>query len=108
MWKSNFVEETLYEQFKIDFIEKVKELKVGLPSEKNTDLGALVSKPHLEKVLSFIETAKQENATVLYGGERVSVENGKNGYYMQPTIIEVSSNDCVLNQEEIFGPVVAL
>ena len=103
-----FVEASIYEQFKIDFIEKVKQLKVGLPSEKNTDIGALVSKPHLDKVLSYIEQVKQENATVLYGGERVSVENGKNGYYMQPTIIEVSSNDCVLNQEEIFGPVVTL
>ncbi len=103
-----FVEASIYEQFKNDFIEKVKQLKVGLPSEKNTDIGALVSKPHLDKVLSYIEQVKQEKATVLYGGERVSVENGKNGYYMQPTIIEVSSNDCVLNQEEIFGPVVTL
>ena len=103
-----FVEASIYEKFKNDFIEKVKQLKVGLPSEKNTDIGALVSKPHLDKVLSYIEQVKQENATVLYGGERVSVENGKNGYYMQPTIIEVSSNDCVLNQEEIFGPVVTL
>lgn len=103
-----FVEASIYEQFKNDFIEKVKQLKVGLPSEKNTDIGALVSKPHLDKVLSYIEQVKQENATVLYGGERVSVENGKNGYYMQPTVIEVSSNDCVLNQEEIFGPVVTL
>ncbi len=103
-----FVEASIYEQFKNDFIEKVKELKVVLPSEKNTDIGALVSKPHLDKVLSYIEQVKQENATVLYGGERVSVENGKNGYYMQPTVIEVSSNDCVLNQEEIFGPVVTL
>ena len=103
-----FVEASIYDQFKNDFIEKVKQLKVGLPSEKNTDIGALVSKPHLDKVLSYIEQVKQENATVLYGGERVSVENGKNGYYMQPTVIEVSSNDCVLNQEEIFGPVVTL
>ncbi len=103
-----FVEASIYEQFKNDFIEKVKHLKVGLPSDKNTDIGALVSKPHLDKVLSYIEQVKQENATVLYGGERVSIENGKNGYYMQPTIIEVSSNECVLNQEEIFGPVVTL
>ena len=103
-----FVEASIYEQFKNDFIEKVKQLKVGLPSEKNTDIGALVSKPHLDKVLSYIEQVKQEKATVLYGGALVSVENGKNGYYMQPTIIEVSSNDCVLNQEEIFGPVVTL
>ncbi|MDC0571116.1 aldehyde dehydrogenase [Flavobacteriaceae bacterium] len=103
-----FVEASIYEQFKNDFIEKVKQLKVGLPSEKNTDIGALVSKPHLEKVLSYLEKVKQENATILYGGERVSVDGAEKGYYLEPTIIEVSSNDCILNQEEIFGPVVTL
>ena len=103
-----FVEASIYEQFKNDFIEKVKQLKVGLPSEKNTDIGALVSKPHLEKVLSYLEKVKQENATILYGGERVSVDGAEKGYYLEPTIIEVSSNVCTLNQEEIFGPVVTL
>ncbi|MDC0380120.1 aldehyde dehydrogenase [Flavobacteriaceae bacterium] len=103
-----FVEASIYEQFKNDFIETVKQLKVGLPSEKNTDIGALVSKPHLEKVLSYLEKVKQENATILYGGERVSVDGAEKGYYLEPTIIEVSSNDCILNQEEIFGPVVTL
>jgi aminomuconate-semialdehyde/2-hydroxymuconate-6-semialdehyde dehydrogenase len=103
-----FVEASIYEQFKNDFIEKVKQLKIGLPSEKNTDIGALVSKPHLEKVLSYLEKVKQENATILYGGERVSVDGAEKGYYLEPTIIEVSSNDCILNQEEIFGPVVTL
>lgn len=103
-----FVEASIYEQFKNDFIEKVKQLKVGLPSKKNTDIGALVSKPHLEKVLSYLEKVKQENATILYGGERVSVDGAEKGYYLEPTIIEVSSNVCTLNQEEIFGPVVTL
>jgi aminomuconate-semialdehyde/2-hydroxymuconate-6-semialdehyde dehydrogenase len=103
-----FVEVSIYEQFKTDFIKKVKQLKVGLPTDKNTNIGALVSKSHLDKILSYIEKAKQEHTTILYGGKRVSVEGGENGYYMQPTIIEVSSNDCILNQEEIFGPVVTL
>lgn len=103
-----FVESPIYEQFKIDFIEKVKQLTVGLPSQKSSNLGALVSKPHLEKVLSYIEKAKQEKMKILCGGERVFIENAKNGYYMKPTVIEVPYNDCVLNQEEIFGPVVTL
>ena len=103
-----FVEASIYEQFKFDFIEKVKQLKIGLPSEKNTEIGALVSKPHLEKVLNYVEKASESGGTILYGGKRSYVENGENGYYMQPTIIEVTSNDCVLNQEEIFGPVVTL
>ena len=103
-----FVEASMYEQFKTDFVKKVKQLKVGLPSKKDSDLGALVSEDHLEKVLSYVEKAKQEKMNILCGGEKLTIENGKNGYYMQPTIIEVSSNDCILNQEEIFGPIVTL
>lgn len=103
-----FVEASMYEQFKTDFVKKVKQLKVGLPSKKDSDLGALVSEDHFEKVLSYVEKAKQEKMNILYGGEKLTIENGKNGYYMQPTIIEVSSNDCILNQEEIFGPIVTL
>ena len=103
-----FVEASMYEQFKTDFVKKVKQLKVGLPSKKDSDLGALVSEDHLEKVLSYVEKAKQEKMNILYGGEKLTIENGKNGYYMQPTIIEVSSNDCILNQEEIVGPIVTL
>jgi len=98
----------MYEQFKTDFVKKVKQLKVGLPSKKDSDLGALVSEDHLKKVLNYVEKAKQEKMNILYGGEKLSIENGKNGYYMQPTIIEVPSNDCILNQEEIFGPIVTL
>ena len=103
-----FVEARIYEQFKTDFVKKVKQLKVGLPSKEDSDLGALVSEDHLEKVLSYVEKAKQEKMNILCGGEKLTIENGKNGYYMQPTIIEVSSNDCILNQEEIFGPIVTL
>ena len=103
-----FVEASMYEQFKTDLVKKVKQLKVGLPSKKDSDLGALVSEDHFEKVLSYVEKAKQEKMNILYGGEKLTIENGKNGYYMQPTIIEVSSNDCILNQEEIFGPIVTL
>ncbi|MDX8554472.1 aldehyde dehydrogenase [Tenacibaculum sp. 1B UA] len=103
-----FVEESIYEQFKKDFVQKVSELKIGNPFEADTNIGALVSKPHLEKVKSYIDIAEQEGGKILYGGDRVTVKNCENGYYLQPTIIEVSSNQCRLNQEEIFGPVVTI
>ncbi len=103
-----FVEETIYEKFKADFVEKVKSLKVGHPSEKDTNIGALVSKPHLEKVKSYIEIAKEEGATILCGGNEVTVEGYENGYYLQPTVIEFKTDDCRVNQEEIFGPVVTI
>ncbi|MBR9914777.1 MAG: aldehyde dehydrogenase [Algicola sp.] len=103
-----FVEATIYEQFKSDFISKVKQLKVGHPSEAHTDIGALVSKPHLEKVKSYIDIAKSENGDVLCGGEEVKVQGFENGYYLEPTVIEVKDDTCRVNQEEIFGPVVTI
>lgn len=103
-----FVEESIYEQFKKDFIQKVSELKVGSPFEADTNIGALVSKIHLEKVKSFIAIAEEEGGGIVFGGEEVIVENFENGYYLQPTIVEVTDNQCKLNQEEIFGPVVTI
>ena len=103
-----FVEEKIYEQFKKDFVQKVSELKVGNPAKSDTNIGALVSKQHLEKVKSYIDIAEQEGGKILFGGDRVTVKNSENGYYLQPTIIEVSDNKCRLNQEEIFGPVVTI
>lgn len=102
------VESKIYEQFKADFVTKVKTLKVGDPSDPNTKLGALVSKAHLKKVLGYIEKAKDENATILCGGKQLLIPKFEDGYYMEPTVIEVSSNDCSINQEEIFGPVASI
>jgi len=103
-----FVEKTIYNRFKTDFVQKIKQLKVGHPSENATDIGALVSKSHLEKVLNYIEIAKNENGKILCGGNRIKVKGYENGYYLEPTVIEVSTDECRVNQEEIFGPVVTI
>ena len=103
-----FVEKPIYEKFKKDFIEKVKQLKVGNPFDAKTNIGALVSKPHLEKVESYIKLAQEEGGKILYGGNRVKVKDLENGYYLEPTIIEVFDDQCRVNQEEIFGPVVTI
>ncbi|MDY0781121.1 aldehyde dehydrogenase [Tenacibaculum sp. IB213877] len=103
-----FVEQSIYEKFKKDFVQKVSELIIGNPFEANTNIGALVSKEHLQKVKSYIDIAEQEGGKILYGGDRVTIKNCENGYYLQPTVIEVKSNQCKLNQEEIFGPVVTI
>jgi aminomuconate-semialdehyde/2-hydroxymuconate-6-semialdehyde dehydrogenase len=103
-----FIEASIYQKFKTDFITAVSKLKVGNPFDSNSDLGALVSKPHLEKVRSYIDNAEQYGGKVIFGGNSVSVQNFESGYYLEPTIIEVKDNACVLNQEEIFGPVVTM
>jgi len=103
-----FVEDSIYEQFKKDFVNVVSKQKVGHPSAPDTKIGALVSKPHLEKVLSYVQIAKDEGGKVLYGGNQITIEGYENGYYMEPTIIEVQTDECRVNQEEIFGPVVTI
>lgn len=103
-----FVESPIYEKFKSDFVEKVKALKIGHPSNADTNIGALVSKSHLEKVIRYLEIAKEENGTVLCGGNKIIIEGFENGFYMEPTVIEVPTDECRVNQEEIFGPIVTI
>ena len=103
-----FVEASLFEQFKTDFIERVSQLTVGHPSNESTQVGALVSKAHYEKVLAFIDAVDSNESKLLYGGQRVHVKGYEDGYYLMPTIIQVDSNSCHLNQEEIFGPIVTI
>ena len=102
------VERPIYEKFKLAFIEKVKALTVGDPNEE-VNLGAIVSKNHFDKILSYIELAKQEGGHILTGGHAVQ-PNGrcKNGYFISPTVIEGLPIDCRTNMEEIFGPVVTI
>ncbi len=104
-----FVERPLYEKFKTDFVEKVKKLKIGDPLDAETNIGAIVSKSHLEKILSYIDLAKEEGGNILLGGNRVKLDGRcENGYFIEPTIIENLAHDCRTNQEEIFGPVVTI
>ncbi len=104
-----FVERPLYEKFKTDFVERVSQLKIGDPLSAETNVGAVVSLPHLEKVLSYIDLAQAEGGKILCGGNRVKPEGRcANGYFIEPTVIEGLCFDCRTNQEEIFGAVVTI
>jgi aminomuconate-semialdehyde/2-hydroxymuconate-6-semialdehyde dehydrogenase len=104
-----FVERKMYDKFKNDFVEKTKSLKVGPPLNEDTQIGAVVSEQHMNKILSYIELAKQEGGTILCGGNRKILDTPYNsGFYIEPTIIEGLHYTCRTNQEEIFGPVVTI
>ena len=103
-----FVEEPIYEKFKAAFVKRTQELKVGNPKTDN-NLGAVVSKNHMNSILSKIELAKEEGGKVLCGGNRLILDGElSEGYYIEPTIIEGLNHMCRTNQEEIFGPVVSI
>lgn len=104
-----FIERPIYEKFKREFVKRSSELTVGPPMDPKTKIGAIVSKEHKDKVLSYIALAKEEGGTILTGGEEVKLTGDfAEGHYLQPTIIEGLSYDCRTNQEEIFGPVVTI
>ncbi|GAA0856241.1 aldehyde dehydrogenase [Aliiglaciecola litoralis] len=104
-----YIERSIYEKFKQALIAKAKALQPADPLLADTQMGALVSKPHMEKVMHFIDLAREEGGNVLVGGEQVQLAGRcENGYFLQPTIIEGLANSATCNQQEIFGPVITL
>jgi aminomuconate-semialdehyde/2-hydroxymuconate-6-semialdehyde dehydrogenase len=104
-----FVESPIYEKFKKEFVKRVSALKVGAPAQADTEIGAVVSEAHMNKILGYIDLAKEEGGSILCGGQRLKLDGAyTDGYFIAPTVIENLSYDCRVNQEEIFGPVVTI
>ncbi|MCK6616467.1 MAG: aldehyde dehydrogenase [Cyclobacteriaceae bacterium] len=104
-----FVERSLYDRFVTEFVKLTQELVVGDPLEEMTRVGALVSEAHMNKVLSYIELAKEEGGKIVTGGKQVKLSGHcANGYFVEPTVITGLNEQCRTNQEEIFGPIVTI
>jgi aldehyde dehydrogenase len=102
------IQESIYERFLGDVVERTKKMIQGNPLDTDTQVGAQASNDQLEKILSYIDIGKQEGAKVLTGGGRAQLEGDlAGGFYVQPTIFE-GTNNMRIFQEEIFGPVVAV
>lgn len=104
------IEESIYEKFRDEFVERTQKLTVGDPLAPKTRQGAVVSKQHFDKVLGHIEVARKEGGKILTGGKAAEVAGArvKNGWFIEPTIIEGLDMSCSTNQDEIFGPVVTI
>jgi aminomuconate-semialdehyde/2-hydroxymuconate-6-semialdehyde dehydrogenase len=103
-----FIHTRVYEAFKAMLLDQVAKMQVGDPADDKTRVGAIVSRPHFEKVLSYIDLAKAEGGRVLCGGTAVKPSGFENGWFIAPTIIEGLSQSCRTNMEEIFGPVITI
>jgi aminomuconate-semialdehyde/2-hydroxymuconate-6-semialdehyde dehydrogenase len=104
------VQRSIFDEFVTRFKKAAEELVVGDPQDPRTNMGPLVSEEHYKKVTSYLEIAKQENATLITGGKRPSnlPDYLKNGYYLEPTVYVHENPEARICQEEIFGPVVTL
>jgi aminomuconate-semialdehyde/2-hydroxymuconate-6-semialdehyde dehydrogenase len=104
-----YIEASIYERFRDAFVQRVKQLRVGDPAAPDTDLGALVSATHFEKVRSCISLALSEGGQLLTGGNKANLGGAfEKGYFLEPTVIAGLPAQCRTNREEIFGPVVTL
>jgi len=102
------IQESVYDQFIADAVERTKAVTQGNPLDTDTMIGAQASNDQLEKILSYIDIGQREGAKILTGGERVTFSGDlAGGYYVQPTIFE-GENRMRIFQEEIFGPVVSV
>ena len=102
------VEESLYEEFEGAFVEAVEQMRIGDPADDSTDLGALISKEHLQKVQSYVDLAIEEGGTILTGGTPCLPSGFEGGNWMAPTVISGLAPESRCSTEEIFGPVVTL
>jgi 5-carboxymethyl-2-hydroxymuconic-semialdehyde dehydrogenase len=95
------VQDSIREEFEARLVERVRKIRVGHPLDPETEIGPLINRQHFDKVMSYFDIARKEGATVSAGGERL----GKEGYFVQPTLLTDANNSMRIAQEEIFGPV---
>ncbi|QZN88380.1 aldehyde dehydrogenase family protein [Vagococcus lutrae] len=103
-----FVQEGIYDRFVADLKEAFEKINVGLPWKEETQMGCQVSEGHLNKILDYVRIGKEEGATVLTGGNRITDGELGKGVFMQPTLLSDVTNDMRVAQEEIFGPVAVI
>jgi betaine-aldehyde dehydrogenase len=96
------VQRPIYSRFVEAIAEKAKKIKLGRPLDRDTRMGALVSKEHYERVRSYQELGKQEARLVTGGGRATRF---RSGFYVEPTIFADVDNNARIGREEIFGPV---
>lgn len=101
-----YVERSIMDIFLDRFTARTKELVIGDPFDSNTNIGSVVGKEHYEKVMHYIDIAKEEGGTILTGGKRP--DHLEKGYFIEPTIIVGLPEDSRCIKEEIFGPVVTV
>ncbi|MEX0446908.1 betaine-aldehyde dehydrogenase [Xenorhabdus sp. SGI246] len=103
-----FIPKALASDFENKILERIKRIRIGSPLDPNTNFGPLVSFPHMESVLRYIESGKNSGARLLYGGKRLMDGDLAKGAFVAPTVFTDCTDDMLITQEEIFGPVMCI
>ena len=103
-----FVHRSIADTFLAEVARRTATIRVGDPMDPEVHMGALISEAHLNKVMDYIEIGKNEGATLLAGGNRVSPQGFENGYFVEPTVFSGCTDDMRIVREEIFGPVMSV
>ncbi|PKM50978.1 MAG: aldehyde dehydrogenase [Firmicutes bacterium HGW-Firmicutes-7] len=102
------LEESIYDKFLERLTDRAKKIVVNKGTEEGVEMGPLVSKEHMEKVLQYIEIGKEEGARLLCGGYQITTGELGKGNFVAPTIFADTTPDMRIVQEEIFGPVLVV
>jgi len=101
-----YVQRKIYDAYVKGLVKYAESLRIGDPLEKDTQFGAIVSQPHMEKVLKYIDAAIAQGGRIHTGGQKHQLQGRcESGYFIEPTVITGLGNESSINQEEIFGPV---
>lgn len=103
-----YVQDSVYDTFLDAFLDKVRQIRVGDPSQESTDMGPLISATQRETVEGFVERALRAGANIVTGGKRAAVKRFEKGFFFEPTVIAEDRNDAEIIQKEVFGPVVVV
>ena len=106
-----FIQESIYNSFVAEFAARAARIRVGDPRDKDTQVGAMITKAHWDKVTGYIELAEKEGARIVAGGVGRPAQlpaRVKDGNFIQPTVFADVDNRMRIAQEEIFGPAVCL
>ncbi|CAN5864964.1 hypothetical protein BH23ACT5_BH23ACT5_04510 [soil metagenome] len=103
-----FVHRSVQDEFLSRLAGRVAKMTIGDPLDPATDVGALISTDHLDKVVGYIEAGRRAGATVVCGGGRPSNPKLANGNFVEPTVFAGCTDDMDIVRDEIFGPVMAV
>ncbi len=102
------VQRSIHDKFVKRLVEVAEKAKIGDPMSTETHVGPVTTRPQFEKVLGYINVAKEDGAICVLGGKPYTGEGAKGGQFIEPTIFTGVSNDMRIAQEEVFGPVLSV